>query len=55
MTQPTWREINNSNALPGALRVYYRQFSDGSQQSCTEDDPSFQAWLAEGNTPDPAE
>ena len=55
MTKPTWQEVNNSNALPDALRVYYRQFPDGSQQSCTEDDPGFQDWLAKGNTPLPAE
>jgi hypothetical protein len=55
MTQPTWQEINNPNALPGAPRVYWRQLPDGSQQSCTEDCPLFQDWLAEGNEPLPAD
>ena len=52
MTEPIWKEIIDPDASPGSPRIYWRQFPDGSQQSCVEHDPSFQDWLAEGNTPE---
>ena len=45
MTEPIWIEIK-----PG---VYWRQFDDGSQESCTADHPPFQDWILKGNTPLP--
>ena len=55
MSEPIWKEIIDPDALPGSPRIYWRQFSDGRQQSCTEDHPPFQAWIAAGNTPLPAD
>ena len=55
MTEPVWKEIIDPDALPGSPRIYWREFADGSQQSCTENNPMFQEWLAAGNTPQPAD
>ena len=55
MTEPRWQAINRPGNVPGAPQVYWRQFPDGRQESLTEDHPRFQDWLAEGNTPAPAE
>ena len=37
-------------------KIYLKIEDDGSQYiSCNEDDEDFKAWVAEGNTPDPAD
>lgn len=40
----------------GEPQIYARVEDDGKcRLTCTADYPEFQAWLAEGNTPEPAE
>ena len=53
MTEPQWKEVKNQNRLSNMPKIYWREFPDGSQESCTEDHPPFKAWLEEGNTPLP--
>jgi hypothetical protein len=40
----------------GEPQIYARIDDDGlCRLTCTEDHPPFQEWLAEGNTPEPAD
>ena len=40
----------------GEPQIYARIDDDGKcRLTCTEDYPEFQAWLAEGNQPEPAD
>lgn len=42
-------------ASPDAVQIYARIDDDGlCRVTCTGDNPEFLAWLAEGNTPEPA-
>jgi hypothetical protein len=50
MTTLDWKTILHSD---GSI-AYWRRLSDGRQESVTPDHPEFLAWLAEGNTPEPA-
>jgi hypothetical protein len=37
-------------------KIYQKIDNDGiSRQSCSEENPEFKAWVAEGNTPLPAD
>jgi hypothetical protein len=40
----------------GQQQIYARIDDDGiCRLTCTEDNPEYLAWLAEGNTPEPAD
>lgn len=40
----------------GELQIFARIDDDGKcRLTCNENHPEFQAWLAEGNTPEPAD
>ena len=42
--------------IEGELQIYARIDDDGlCRVTCSEENPEFQAWLAEGNTPLPLE
>ena len=43
-------------AIEGKQQIYARIDDDGlCRLTCTADYPEFQAWLEEGNTPEPAD
>jgi hypothetical protein len=43
-------------AVEGEQQIYARIDDDGKcRLTCTEDNPEFKAWLAEGNQPLPAD
>lgn len=53
MSDPIWKLLPQS---PAQLeQVVWREWPDGRQESCLVTTPEFQAWLAEGNTPLPAD
>lgn len=47
MSDPVYRYINAENT------IVWREWPDGRQESCSIEATEYQAWLAEGNTPNP--
>lgn len=47
MNEPVWKLINAD--------VVWREWPDGRQESCLVTAEEYLAWLAEGNTPLPAD
>ena len=53
MNEPIWKLTKR--VLGQEIDVVWREFPDGRQQSCLVTTPEYLAWLAEGNTPLPAD
>lgn len=47
MSDPAWQYVNQENT------IVFREWPDGRYESCFVTTPEIQAWLAEGNTPNP--
>ena len=55
MTQNPWQEISIDDIGGSTVIYYWRRIDEKTQESITSNHPDFQAWLAEGNTPLPAD
>ncbi len=53
MTIPVWKLLPLT--FMQTVQVVSRTWPDGKQESCLVTTPEYLAWLAEGNTPLPAE
>ena len=53
MNEPIWKLIKNH--ITDKFDVVWREWPDGKQESCLVTTPEYLAWLAEGNTPLPAD
>jgi len=53
MTQPIWKLLPLTLMQP--TQVVWREHEDGTQESCLVTAPEYLAWLADGNTPIPAD
>ena len=53
MSEPIWKIVGK--AADGTTDVVSRTWNDGKAESCLVTAPEYLAWVAEGNTPTPAD